>query len=88
MYHTYEDKFESWGGICGIDGHVDIRNTGMYVVGAGSAGYNALSGNINKLTPMSDSVFLEGLTYPSQVCERKRPRGSPRKFMKLRSRMR
>jgi len=61
VYHTYEDKFESWGGICGIDGYVDIRNTGVYFVGAGNAGYNALSGNINKLTPMSDSVFFRGL---------------------------
>ena len=57
VYHTYEDKYESWGGICGIQGYIDIRNTGNYVVGAGSTGYKELSGNIEKLTPMPDKKF-------------------------------
>tara|TARA_R110000796_G_scaffold32309_1_gene84738 strand:- start:157 stop:2265 length:2109 start_codon:yes stop_codon:yes gene_type:complete len=37
VYHEYEpDKMDSWKGICGIDGHIDIRTTGNYVVGPGS----------------------------------------------------
>lgn len=57
VYHTYEDKYESWGGICGVDGFIDIRNTGNYVVGANSTGYRQLSGNIKRLTPMPDKIF-------------------------------
>ena len=57
MYHTYEDKHKSWGGICGIQGYIDIRNTWNYVVGAGSTGYKELSGNIENLTTMPDQIF-------------------------------
>ena len=38
VYHTYEDKFDSWPGTCGIQGYIDIRTTNNYVVGAGSTG--------------------------------------------------
>ena len=57
VYHTYEDKFESWKGKCGIYGYIDIRNTNNYVVGGKSTGYTELSGNIEKLTPMPDIIF-------------------------------
>ena len=57
VYHTYEDKFDSWPGTCGIQGYIDIRTTNNYVVGAGSTGYKELSGNIEKLTPMPDMIF-------------------------------
>lgn len=57
VYHTYEDKYECWGGICGVQGYIDIRNTGNYVVGAKSTGYRQVSGNIERLTPMPDNIF-------------------------------
>ena len=57
VYHSYEDKFESWGGIQGVQGFIDIRNTGNYVVGGKSKGYKEVSGNIERLTPMPDKIF-------------------------------
>jgi hypothetical protein len=57
VYHSYEDKFEAWGGIQGVQGFIDIRNTGNYVVGGKSKGYKEVSGNIEKLTPMPDKIF-------------------------------
>jgi len=57
VYHTYEDKYESWKGVYGIDGYIDIRTTNNYVVGGKSTGYTELSGNIEKLTPMPDIIF-------------------------------
>ena len=57
VYHTYEDKYESWKGVCGIQGYIDIRTTNNYVVGGKSTGYTELSGNIEKLTLMPDYIF-------------------------------
>jgi len=57
VYHTYEDKFDSWPGTCGIRRYIDIRTTNNYVVGAGSTGYTQVSGNIQKLAPMPDVIF-------------------------------
>ena len=57
VYHKYKDTFEEWGGICGIEGYIDIRNTGNYVVGGKSPGYKELSGSIENLTEMPLETF-------------------------------
>jgi hypothetical protein len=36
VYHVYESRFDTWVGRCKIDGFVDIRTHGNYVVGPGS----------------------------------------------------
>jgi hypothetical protein len=36
VYHEFTEDVENWKGICGINGFVDIRTTGNYVVGPGS----------------------------------------------------
>ena len=45
-YHTYfawdEERFGDWKGTVGIEGFVDIRTTGNYVVGAHAPGYELL----------------------------------------------
>lgn len=36
VYHNYTDKVSHWWGATGIDGYIDIRTDGNYIVGAGS----------------------------------------------------
>jgi hypothetical protein len=36
VYHEYSPKFDHWNGVTGIEGFVDIRTNGNYVVGPGS----------------------------------------------------
>ncbi len=57
VYHKYHEKFEDWGGATGIEGYIDIRNTGNYVVGGKSPGYKEVSGNIGMLTEMPTEIF-------------------------------
>jgi hypothetical protein len=83
VYHTYEDKYESWKGVCGIDGYIDIRTTNNYVVGAGSTGYKLLSGNIEKLTPMPDIIFKKLDGDISSMLEKKTKRKSKSKSKKV-----
>jgi hypothetical protein len=83
VYHTYEDKYEAWKGICGIDGYIDIRTTNNYVVGAGSTGYKLLSGNIEKLTPMPDIIFKKLDGDISSMLEKKTKRKSKSKSKKV-----
>ena len=65
-YHTYfawdEERFGDWKGTVGIEGFVDIRTTGNYVVGAHAPGYELLRGDINNLPPMPNDLysFLDG----------------------------
>ncbi len=83
VYHTYEDKYDSWKGVCGIDGYIDIRTTNNYVVGAGSTGYKLLSGNIEKLTPMPDIIFKKLDGDISSMREKKTKRKSKSKSKKV-----
>ena len=83
VYHTYEDKFDSWPGACGIHGYIDIRTTNNYVVGAGSTGYTQLSGNIQKLTPMPDEIFKKLDGDISSMREKKTKRKSKSKSRKV-----
>ena len=57
VYHTYQDKHEDWGNITGVQDFIDIRSTNGYIVGGKSTGYKELSGNIEKLTLMPDTIF-------------------------------
>ncbi len=36
IYHKFDEKVKHWKGVCGLDGYLDIRTTGNYVVGPGS----------------------------------------------------
>jgi hypothetical protein len=60
-YHTYfawdEERFGDWKGTVGIEGFVDIRTTGNYVVGAHAPGYELLRGDINNLPPMPNDLY-------------------------------
>ena len=59
VYHTYEDRFDDWLGVTGIDGYVDIRNNGNYVVGPGSVVNGKTYTIVNPSRPcvMPDAVF-------------------------------
>lgn len=37
VYLKYESRFDDWVGVCGINGFIDIRTHGNYVVGPGSS---------------------------------------------------
>ena len=36
VYHQFDERVKDWKGVCGLDGYLDIRTTGNYVVGPGS----------------------------------------------------
>jgi hypothetical protein len=60
VYHKLSDETKEWKGLCGINGYLDIRTTGNYVVGAGSfvdgKEYKLLQ-KASKLSPVPDTLF-------------------------------
>jgi len=60
VYHLFNESVAEWKGLTGIDGYLDIRTTGNYLVGAGSK----IDGNEyrvihqgEKLSPVPDELF-------------------------------
>jgi hypothetical protein len=55
----YEPRMDTWSQVTGIDGYLDTRTTGGYIVGAGSktvdGEYKRLNGDILKPTKMPDA---------------------------------
>ena len=59
VYHEYEARFDEWRGVCGIDGFVDIRTHGNYVIGPGSVFQGKKYTLVNNTSPkkMPKEVF-------------------------------
>jgi len=62
VYHKYSiEKFIHWKNLTGINGCIDIRTEGGYVVGAGSTiydrKYKAVNGSIEHITSMPDMIY-------------------------------
>ena len=59
VYHKYESRFDSWVGRCGIEGFIDIRTHGNYVVGPGSKVNGKVYTTVNDVEPnlMPDECF-------------------------------
>lgn len=76
VYHTYEDKHEDWGNLKGVQDFIDIRSTNGYIVGGKSTGYKELSGNIEKLTPMPDTIFTALDNDIRKMREKLKPKSS------------
>jgi hypothetical protein len=61
VYHKIEEKHRDWKNITGIEGFIDIRTTGGYVVGANSSiygrKYTVINGDIDFITDMPDTMF-------------------------------
>ena len=65
-FHAYcvlDERVKQWRNRAGINGYLDIRAEGGYVVGGNSPGYEVVNGDINKLTPVPDEMynFIHGL---------------------------
>jgi len=57
VYHKYSAQVEHWTNVQGLDGYIDIKTTGGYIVAPKSTGYTQLSGSFEKLTEMPQEVF-------------------------------
>ena len=64
VYHKYEDKYDHWTGKTGLlDGVLDIRTNGNYVVGAGSktieGNYKVVNGSVDNILIFSNNNMFE-----------------------------
>lgn len=62
VYHKFEDRHKSWKGLTGLlEGILDIRTNGNYIVGWGSSTedghYNIVNGSFSNIKSMPDDVF-------------------------------
>ncbi len=85
VYHKYDDKFAEWGGLAKVYGYIDIRNTGNFVVGAGSRSewgkYEHVNGNLKTLNDMPQDRFEwidRGVKEKRQTAAASTPRPSTR----------
>ncbi len=76
-YHVvfeYEPRFDDWKQTTGINGFIDTRTTGGYIVGAGSTTkhgeYKRLNGDILKPTRMPTKL-ADDIEYNSKIINRK-----------------
>jgi len=75
VYHKFDDKIKHWKGITGINGFLDLRTTGNYVVGEGSKTehgiYQKVSGDWNNILPIPDGLFENIEVYQQKEVAKK-----------------
>ncbi|CAL6315504.1 unnamed protein product [Bathycoccus prasinos] len=69
----YEPRMDTWSQVTGIDGYLDTRTTGGYIVGAGSktvdGEYKRLNGDILKPTKMPNA-WKDIIEAKSKICRK------------------
>ena len=68
VYHAYEPRYNHWNGITGIEGFIDVRTNGNYVVGPGSMVNGKVYTIVNqaKCLPMPDEIYG---AFDSAMCK-------------------
>ena len=57
VYCNLDERVKEWRNRSGINGYLDIRSEGGFVVGGNSPGYEVVNGNICILTSVPDEMF-------------------------------